>query len=189
MVAASVACSHSHTGIVYQNPPLEKPPGGTRDRLLPASDCGGGAAALPLPFDAGAAAADFGPASAGAEAAGADAVGFDTTSCFVCSTTLMFGSTVFMQKFKFDEFCWSYLGRGLGTCASGAPPAKMLVCPPPGGFKTRLELRSPLIPMLNSVEVILLLLLLLLLGYFFNQSVLWWPLASLQSHARTTVNT
>lgn len=120
----------------YQKPPLEKPPGGTRPPLAACE------LSFPLPKPLSLDAIDFGSKS----------FGFVTTSCFVCSTKI-FGSVVFMQKFKFDEFCWSYFGRGLFTFTSDSP--KMFVWPPPGGFKTRLELRSSLLmPTLNDVEVI-----------------------------------
>lgn len=120
---------------VYQKPPLEKPPGGTR---LPRFGCD---ASAELPLLAGGFAAGSGFAS----------TDFDSISCFTCSTNT-FASVVFMQKFKFDEFCWSYFGLGLFTLTSDSP--KMFVWPPPGGFNTRLELRSALIPTLNDVEVI-----------------------------------
>lgn len=168
--------------VFYQRPD-EKPPGGTRTRPWgSAAGAGAGAAgfatgaAATSALGAGAAAAGAGAAAAGAEtgleatsafgggtdatgaaagaAAGADFEPFGTER--ICST-FTFGSVVFMQKFIFDEFCWSYLGRAW-IAGAGASPKSTFDCPPPGGFNTRLELLPPPRPMLNSVEVIFLIL-------------------------------
>lgn len=147
--------------VVYQSPD-EKPPGGTL-RWPPAggSGCGwawrwgaagaGGAEATGAGATGAAGAATGAGAGAGAWTAAGGEGARGLASCLFCCTR-MFGSTVFMQKFRFDEFCWSYLGRGLITGASDSP--KRLVWPPPGGFSTRLELLSLPSPMLNDVEVI-----------------------------------
>lgn len=43
--------------------------------------------------------------------------------------TFKFGSTVFMQKLRFEEFCWSYFGRACGFNSSAG--SKKSVWPPP----------------------------------------------------------
>lgn len=93
--------------------------------------------------------ADFGTSAGG----GAGCDGSDGWSLPRICSTFLFGSVVFMQKFKFDEFCWSYFGRALICFASASP--KMLEWPPPGGFNTRLELFAPGRPTLNSVDVMM----------------------------------
>jgi len=123
--------------------PLEKPPGGTRPFGWAGRSFSAGPVILlvglwagcwppPLPLDAGS-----DPLAA---------------SCCCCWTKI-FGSTVFMQKFKFDEFCWSYFGLGWAAFCSGSP--KIFECPPPGGFRTRLDDLSDAKPTLNSVLIFL----------------------------------
>lgn len=154
-------CSaHLHTNIYHS--PEEKPPGGTRFGFASAAGFW-----LPLPMLS----ADTPnpppppPRPVGAEspaplpfcccccccwpAAGTGATAGDFLHC----STSTFGSVVFMQKFRFDEFCWSYFGRGPGAAADWAP--KMSEWPPPGGFSTRLEFFAPDSPMLNSVELMM----------------------------------
>lgn len=122
--------------MIYQNPD-ENPPGGTRGFESPCVFAGAGAD-------------DFTSAADGALSTGVGAAAVSIGGGAV--TTFSLASILPTQWDRFDEFCWLYLGRALMGHASGSP--KMLEWPPPGGFRTRLELFSP-IPEYKFVVVIL----------------------------------
>lgn len=136
----AAASAPGHTSFppssLYQNPPDENPPGGTRPRASPFVAAGLFAGSLGW--------------LGGADLASSF---WMETSSRIFSTTLL-GSVEPMQALRFEEFCWLYLARGAGTATSGSE--KILVCPPPGGFSTRLEGRALVVrPIFSSVDVIL----------------------------------
>lgn len=126
--------------VAIHQSPAENPPGGTRGRPPLRASCEVDSLLAPWARFSWTAAFTFSTGT------------WSWSWAWICST-FMFGSVVPMTPFMLEEFCWLYFARGGFALTSGDP--NMSEWPPPGGFRTRLDVLLALFrPILNSVELI-----------------------------------